>query len=50
MSGGLPVDTANYTAEDFRFTSKDGALYAIGLAWPTNRRSGDSLARADGGR
>ena len=30
------TDTANYTAEDFRFTTKGDVLYAIGLAWPTN--------------
>src|SRR6266480_2402062 len=28
------TDTAHYTAEDFRFTTKAGVLYAIGLAWP----------------
>jgi alpha-L-fucosidase len=31
------TDTAHYTAEDFRFTTKGHALYAIGLAWPLNR-------------
>jgi alpha-L-fucosidase len=30
------TDTARYTAEDFRFTTKADALYVIGLAWPTN--------------
>ena len=30
------TDTANYTAEDFRFTTKGDVLYAIGLKWPTN--------------
>jgi alpha-L-fucosidase len=30
------TDTGNYTPEDFRFTTKSGALYAIGLVWPTN--------------
>lgn len=30
------TDTANYTAEDFRFTTEGGVLYAIGLAWPSN--------------
>jgi alpha-L-fucosidase len=30
------TDTGNYTAEDFRFTTKSDMLYAIGLAWPTN--------------
>jgi alpha-L-fucosidase len=28
------VRTSHYTAQDFRFTSKDGVLYAIELAWP----------------
>ena len=30
------TDTENYKPEDFRFTTKADALYAIGLAWPTN--------------
>jgi alpha-L-fucosidase len=30
------TDTAKYTPEDFRFTTKGDVLYAIGLAWPTN--------------
>jgi alpha-L-fucosidase len=30
------TDTKPYTAEDFRFTSKGAALYAIGLKWPAN--------------
>ena len=30
------TDTANYTAEDFRFTTKGDVLYAIGLAWPAS--------------
>ncbi len=30
------TDTAKYTAEDFRFTSKSDGIYAIGLAWPTS--------------
>ncbi|GAC1637289.1 MAG: alpha-L-fucosidase [Candidatus Acidiferrum sp.] len=30
------TDTAHYTAEDFRFTTKGDVLYAIGLKWPTN--------------
>jgi len=30
------TETANYTSEDFRFTTKGNVLYAIGLAWPTN--------------
>jgi alpha-L-fucosidase len=28
------TDTANYTAEDFRFTTKANTLYAIELGWP----------------
>src|SRR5580698_8662079 len=28
------TDTAGYTAEDFRFTSKGNTLYAIELGWP----------------
>jgi len=31
------IRTSNYTAQDFRFTSKSGVLYAIELAWPTNQ-------------
>ena len=31
------TDTTKYTAEDFRFTTKGGDVYAIGLAWPTSR-------------
>jgi alpha-L-fucosidase len=30
------TDTTNYTAEDFRFTTKGDVLYAIGLSWPKN--------------
>jgi alpha-L-fucosidase len=30
------TDTATYTDQDFRFTTKDGTLYAIELAWPAN--------------
>jgi alpha-L-fucosidase len=30
------TDTAHYTAEDFRFTTKGDDLYAIGLKWPVN--------------
>ena len=43
------TDTANYTSEDIRFTTKGKVLYAIGLAWPA---SGEvvihSLAKALG--
>ncbi len=36
--GGSFKDTASkpFTAEDIRFTTKNGALYAIFLAWPEN--------------
>ena len=37
------TDTAHYTAEDFRFTTKRHALYAIGLAWPPN---GEAVIRS----
>src|SRR5271157_2151442 len=30
------TDTGSYTAEDFRFTTKGGALYAIELGWPSS--------------
>jgi alpha-L-fucosidase len=33
------TDTTNYTAEDFRFSTKGNVLYAIGLAWPGNREA-----------
>ena len=33
------TDTMPYTAEDFRFTKKGEALYAIELGWPANRES-----------
>ncbi len=43
------TDTANYTAEDFRFTTKGDVLYAIGLAWPANGEVViQSLAKAAG--
>jgi alpha-L-fucosidase len=43
------TDTANYTAEDFRFTMKGDVLYAIGLAWPANGEAViSSLAQAAG--
>ena len=29
------TDTANYTPEDFRFTTKGSTLYAIELGWPS---------------
>ena len=37
--------TKPYTAEDFRFTTKGGRLYAIELGWP---RSGQALIRSIG--
>ena len=37
------TDVSNYTAEDFRFTSKGEVLYAIGLGWPT---TGDAVIRS----
>ena len=38
MAGGSFTDAKRieYTGEDFRFTTKGDALYAIALAWPTN--------------
>jgi len=33
------TDTVSYTAEDFRFTTKSGALYAIGLGWPASHEA-----------
>jgi alpha-L-fucosidase len=36
-SGGFSEDKAqSFTAEDIRFTTKDGALYAIALGWPSS--------------
>lgn len=31
--------TRSYTAEDFRFTTRDGLLYAFGLQYPDDRRA-----------
>ena len=39
------TDTTHYTPEDFRFTTKAGALYVIGLAWPAN---GEAVIRSLG--
>ncbi|MFL6428692.1 MAG: alpha-L-fucosidase C-terminal domain-containing protein, partial [Acidobacteriaceae bacterium] len=39
------TDAKPYTAEDYRFTTKDGALYAIELGWP---KDGDAVIRALG--
>ena len=45
------TDTANYTPEDFRFTTKGDVLYAIGLAWPgTGEALIHSLALTLGGK
>jgi alpha-L-fucosidase len=33
------TDTQSYTAEDFRFTKKGDALYAIEMAWPSNHEA-----------
>jgi alpha-L-fucosidase len=33
------TDTQPFTAEDFRFTKKGEALYAIELGWPSNREA-----------
>jgi len=33
------TETASYTPQDFRFTTKDGVLYAIELAWPENEEA-----------
>ena len=30
------TETSNYTAEDFRFTTKGDMLYVLGFAWPSN--------------
>jgi alpha-L-fucosidase len=41
------TDTQPYTAEDFRFTKKGDALYAIELGWPSNSEAViHSLGRA----
>jgi alpha-L-fucosidase len=39
------TDTATYTAEDFRFTTKDNNLYAIELGWPA---AGEAVIRSLG--
>jgi len=33
------TDTAKYTPEDFRFTTRGEDVYAIGLAWPASREA-----------
>jgi alpha-L-fucosidase len=37
------TDTQNYTAADFRFTTKGGTLFAIELGWPT---AGEALIQS----
>lgn len=45
------TETANYTAEDFRFTTKGDVLYVIGLAWPASGEARiQSLASMVGSR
>ena len=39
------TDTAGYTAEDFRFTTKGDTLYAIELGWPP---SGEAIIHSLG--
>jgi alpha-L-fucosidase len=39
------TDSKPYTAEDYRFTTKDGALYAIELGWP---KDGEAMIHALG--
>jgi alpha-L-fucosidase len=39
------TDTVGYTAEDFRFTTKGSALYAIELGWPAG---GEAVIRSLG--
>jgi alpha-L-fucosidase len=38
VAGGMFSEgqSQSFTAEDFRFTTKDGALYAIALGWPSS--------------
>jgi alpha-L-fucosidase len=33
------TETASFTADDFRFTTKDGLLYAIELEWPAGQEA-----------
>jgi alpha-L-fucosidase len=43
------TDTAHYTPEDFRFTTKGEVLYVIGLGWPANAQAViHALAQATG--
>jgi alpha-L-fucosidase len=46
-SGNFNEDKLHYTAEDIRFTTKEGNLYAIALGWPqTGKLTIRSLAGA----
>jgi alpha-L-fucosidase len=46
-SGNFNEDKLHYTAEDIRFTTKEGNLYAIALGWPeTSKLTVRSLAGA----
>lgn len=42
------TDTVNYTAEDFRFTTKGSDLFAIELAWPAGNEAVVKSLRAEG--
>ena len=33
------TETRSYSAEDFRFTEKNGTVYAIELGWPANHEA-----------
>jgi alpha-L-fucosidase len=45
------TDTPSYTNKDFRFTTKEGTLYAIELGWPSNKEAViHSLAKSIGGQ
>ena len=41
VAGGAfhDTDTQSYTAQDFRFTTKNGTLYAIEMNWPSDREA-----------
>jgi alpha-L-fucosidase len=47
-AGGEFKESAEYTAEDIRFTQKDGSLYAITLGEPRGQVVVKSLGRAAG--
>lgn len=49
MDGSFTDTKRNlFTSQDFRFTQKDGTLYAIALAWPESRAEIQSLAASAG--